>query len=288
MISGKNFRSRLFDIINYTFLGLAALVTIYPFWATFVISLSPMDVYLTDNLHIIPRGANLKTYQYILGMKELWQAYGMTISITVIGTVLNVILTVMAGYALSKKHLKGRKILMQLIIFTMLFSGGIIPTYILIRSLGIMNTMWALIIPGAISTMNLIIMKNHFEEVPSSLEESAKIDGCNDLVILFRIIIPISLPVIATISLFYAVAHWNEFFAAVMYINDRKKWTLQLYLRAMLYEHEAAYQDVTNIFLQGMPLKMASVMVAVIPVVCLYPYLQKYFVKGALVGSIKA
>lgn len=284
----KSLGGRIFDIFNYTFMGLVGLVTVYPFWDSLIVSVSPLNEYLMYKVHLYPRNISLAAYAYILGMKELWMSYGVSAFITIMGTLINMLLTIMTGFVLSKRHLRGQKIVMVLIVFTMMFSGGLIPSYIVVKNVGIMNTLWSLIIPNAIWTYNLIIMKSFFESVPSSLEESARMDGCNDIGILFKIVLPVSLPAVATISLFYAVGHWNEFFLAVMYITDRNKWPLQLYLRAMLYENEASYSGGGDSpFLLGMPIKMASVMVAVIPVMCIYPFFQKYFVKGVLLGAVK-
>jgi len=170
----------------------------------------------------------------------------------------------------------------------MMFSGGIIPSYLVVKNLGLMNSVWAMIIPKAIATYNLIIMRNFFASVPESLEDSARIDGCNDMGVLFRIVVPLSMPAIATISLFYAVAHWNEFFSAVYYITDARKWPLQLFLRAMLFENESTYSGGGDSpFLLGVPIKMATIMIATIPVMLVYPFFQKYFVQGVMLGAVK-
>jgi len=280
--------SRGFDIINNTFLGIVALLTLYPFWDVVVVSMSSLQGYLATKIHIFPKEFDFRAYQYILGMNELWNSYGVTIFVTVVGTALNMVLTTMAGYVLSKDYIKGQRFFMFMIVFTMLFSGGLIPSYIVVRKLGIMNTPWALIIPGAVSAYNLIIMRNFFYSIPESLEESARIDGCNDIGILFKIVLPLSMPAIATISLFYAVGHWNNFFTAVLYITDKNKWPLQLFLRAMLFENEASMNTGgDDPYLLGQPIKMATVMVAVVPVMCVYPFFQKYFVQGVLIGAVK-
>jgi len=195
----------------------------------------------------------------------------------------------MTGWALSRPDLRGRRFVMFLIVFSMMFSGGLIPLYIVVLRLKIMNTMWALIFPGAIATYNLIIMRTFFSTLPASLEESARIDGANDFTVLGRIIVPLSMPVVATISLFYAVAHWNGYLSAVMYISDARRWTLQLYLRAMLYENEAAISGgaTDNPFLIGQPIKMATVIVAMVPVMIMYPFFQRWFTRGVLLGAVK-
>ena len=283
----RGFGSRLFDTVNYILLAAVAIATLYPFWDVMVSSFISVKEYVTESFHLIPRELNLDSYRFIFRMDELWRAYKVTIIITVGGTVINMILTTMTAYVLSK-NLKGTRTVMFMIIFTMLFSGGMIPLYIVVRKLGIMNTLWALMLPTAIQTWNLIIMRSFFYTIPSSLEESARMDGANDMTILIRIVLPLSLPVLATISLFYAVFHWNEFFNAVMFITTKRKWPLQLFLRAMLFEAEASTQSGgDDPSLLGMPIKMASIAVATVPIMCAYPFFQRYFVKGVLVGAVK-
>jgi putative aldouronate transport system permease protein len=278
----------IFDSLNYAFLSLLAFITLYPFWDTLVVSVIPMGEYLQSAVHLWPKTITLEAYSYLLSMKELWRSYSVTLTITVGGTIINMLLTIMAAYALSKTDLKGHRVIMFLILFTMMFSGGIIPTYIIIKNAGMMNSLWALMIPSAINTYNLIVMRSFFHSIPAGLEDSAKIDGCHELGVLFRIVIPLSMPGIATIALFYAVAHWNEFFYAVFYITDKNLWPLQLFLRGMLFENESAYSGGGDSpFLLGPAIKMATVMAATIPVMLVYPFFQKYFVKGALLGAVK-
>jgi putative aldouronate transport system permease protein len=279
---------RIFDMFNYLFMALLAFITLYPFWDTLIVSIIPLEQYLASSIHIFPQQLTFEAYAYLFSMKELWRSYGVTIYITVIGTAINMLLTIMAAYALSKRDLKGQTIIMVLIVFTMMFSGGLIPSYLVVKNLGMVDTLWALIIPSAINTYNLIIMRNFFGAIPDELEDSAKIDGCNDMGILFKIIIPLSMPSIATITLFYAVARWNEFFSAVFYINSKQLWPLQLFLRAMLFENEASSSSGGDSpFLLGVSIKMAAVMAATIPVIMIYPFFQKFFVKGAMIGAVK-
>lgn len=287
-MNGHTAASRIFDTFNYFLLSFLALITLYPFWDTLIVSIIPLDEYLATSIHIFPRSITWEAYGYLLSMEELWRSYGVTLVITVGGTAINMLLTVTAAYALSKKELKGRSAIMFLIVFTMMFSGGLIPTYLVVKNLGMVNTLWALMIPSAINTYNLIIMRNFFGAIPDELEDSAKIDGCNEMGILFRIIVPLSMPAIATITLFYAVARWNEFFNAVFFINDKQLWPLQLFLRAMLFENEASYSSgADSPYLLGVSIKMAAVMAATIPVMLIYPFFQKYFVQGVMVGGVK-
>ncbi len=278
----------VFEILNYTFLTLIGLVTLYPFWEVLVISLSSYQSYLSRTFHLFTDTIDLTAYRAILRMPGLWQAYRVTIFVTAFGTVLSVTLTTLTGYVLSKDYIRGRRVIMFLIVFTMLFSGGLIPLYIVVRQTGLMNTVWALMVPQAILTFNLIIMRNFFFTIPESLEESARMDGAGDVTILFRIVLPLSMPVISTIALFYAVGLWNDFFNAVLYISDRGKWPLQLFLRAMLFDSEAAqHGGRDDPYFLGQPIKMAAVMAAVIPIMLVYPFFQRYFVKGIMIGAVK-
>lgn len=280
--------SRIFDVVNITFLLLLAFLTLYPFWDCLIVSVSSVKSYLSSGIHLWPREWAFDGYLYMLGKKELWKSYSNSLFITLVGTSINMLVTTMAAYVLSRTYLKGRRVLMFFAVFTMMFSGGIIPLYIVIQKLRLMNSLWAMILPSAINTYNLIILRNFFHSLPKELEESAFLDGCTDVGVLFRIMLPISKPALATISLFYAVANWNEFFAAVMYINEKKNWPLQLFLRSMLFENDAAYSSGgENLFLLGQPMKMAAVMMAIIPIMCMYPFFQKYFTKGALLGAVK-
>lgn len=278
---------KLFQAFNYTLLAVLGLSTMYPFWDSLVVSLMPLKESLGSNIHIIPKAITFESYQYILQMKGLWTAYGVTIFVTVVGTVLSMLMTIMAAYALAKRDLRGGRTIMFLIVFTMLFSGGLIPTYMVVKQLGLMNSVWSLILPSALITYNLIIMRSFLLSLPESLEESARIDGCTDMGVLFRIVVPLSMPALATISLFYAVYRWNEFFTAVMYITDKEQWPLQLFLRAMLIENEASYQSGDNPFLLGPSVKMASIMIATIPVIIIYPFFQRFFAQGVMLGAVK-
>lgn len=250
--------------------------------------MSSLKSYLSTSIHLWPSEWSFEGYAYMLGNESLWTSYANSIFITVAGTLINMLITIMAAYVLSKQELKGHRILMFLAVFTMMFTGGIIPTYIVIKDLGLMNSLWSMILPSAINTYNLIILRNFFADLPTELEEAALLDGCTEVGVLFRIMLPISKPAVTTIALFYAVDHWNDFFSAIMYINSREKWPLQLFLRSMLFESDAAYSSGgESLFLLGQPMKMAAVMLAIIPIMCAYPFFQKYFTKGILTGAVK-
>ncbi len=284
----KSAGSRAFDIINVLLLCLLALTAIYPFWDALVVSMSSLKSYLATPVHLWPSEFSFEGYKYMFNSPTLWSSYANTLFITVVGTALNVLVTIMAAYVLSKKELKGHRVLTFLAVFTMMFSGGIIPTYMVVKDLGLMNSLWSMIIPSLISTYNLIIMRNFFRAMPKELEESGMLDGCTDVGVLFRIVLPVSIPAVTTITLFYAVDHWNDFFSAIMYINSQTAWPLQLFLRSMLFESDMAYASGgESLFLLGQPMKMAAVMLAIIPIMCAYPFFQKYFTKGVMAGAVK-
>jgi putative aldouronate transport system permease protein len=283
----KNLSSKLFDRFNYIFLFLLGILTLYPFWDVLVVSFMDLKQYTSSEIHLFANPVVFDTYKEIFKLEMLWRSYGNTIFVTVIGTFVNMLMTTVGGYVLTR-GLKGQRVVMFLIIITMLFSGGVIPSFIIIRDLGLMNTLWSLIFPTAINTYNLILMRAYFMTIPKELEESAKIDGCSEIAILFRVFLPLSLPALATLSLFYAVAHWNEFFNAILYITNQRLYTLQLFLRSMLYDNEANYQiGGDTMALLGQPLKAATIILATLPIALIYPFFQKYFMKGVMLGAIK-
>ena len=280
--------SVVFDTLNIVFLCALAFTTIYPFWDTLVVSVSSLKGYLASSIHLWPSEWSVEGYKYMFSNPTLWTSYGNTLFITVVGTMINMVITIMTSYVLSKNYLRGHRVLTFLCVFTMMFSGGIIPTYMVIKDVGLLNKIWAMIIPTAINTYNMIILRNFFSAMPRELEESATLDGCTEVGVLFRIVLPVSIPAITTVTLFYAVDHWNDFFSAIMYINKQNNWPLQLFLRSMLYENEAAYQSGgESLYLLGQPMKMAAVMMAIIPIMCAYPFFQKYFTKGVMTGAVK-
>lgn len=279
-------RFHLFDYINYLLLGILTLVTLYPFWYVLVISLSSEEGFYKDIYHIIPNSFSLETYQYALTNAQIFRSLGVSVTVTLLGVIISLILTAMGAYVLSKKHLKGRKFFFIFMIFTMFFNGGIVPLYILVNSLQMRDSIWALILPMAINTFNLILMMNYFSSLPESLEESAKLDGCNDFQILFKIILPSSKPIVMTIILFYAVFYWNDWFMAMLFISDQKMYPLSLFLRNMILSSQ-------NFMSTGLArqvpemLKATIIIISVIPVLIFYPFVQKHFVQGIMLGSVK-
>ncbi len=278
-------------VLNYLIIAVFVLICVYPFLNVLAYSLSGNRPILSGEITFFPKELQFKSYIEILGKNAIWTSMGITIFVTAIGTILGLLLTIGASYALSKKRLKGRGILTAFIMFTMYFSGGIIPTFLVVKNLNLVDSVWALILPSAMNVFNFIVMKTFFMQLPESLEEAAVLDGCNDLSCLLKIVLPLSLPIIATIGLFYAVAYWNEYFSALMYIQSPEKFTLQLRLRQLLFTEEL---NQLNNNTEGLgnqvmaeSLKMTSIVVATLPIVAIYPWLQKYFVKGVMLGAVK-
>lgn len=288
----QSWGERLFDFGNVLFMIILILVTLYPFLYVLFSSVSDPSL-LAQNTGILykPLGLTFKAYKLVFDNPMITIGYMNTIFYVVVGTVINIFLTSIGAYALSRKNVMLAKPIMMMIVFTMFFSGGLIPTYLLINELGMLNTRWSLIIPNAISVWNLIIMRTSFKGIPESLEESAKIDGANDFTILIRIILPLSLPVIAVMILFYGVGHWNSYFSAMIYLRDNSLWPLQLVLREILITNS------TDGFITGVgggdrypigeTVKYATIIVATLPILLMYPFLQRYFVQGVMIGSIK-
>ncbi|WP_249686380.1 carbohydrate ABC transporter permease [Enterococcus casseliflavus] len=271
------------------FLLLFTLTCLLPFLNILGSSFASSSEIATRTFIIIPREFSLNAYRYILSTPTIFTSIGVSLFVTIVGTVLSMILTSFMAYALSRKYLHGRGIFNFIVVFTMLFSGGMIPSFILVQSLSLIDSLWALILPSAISAYNMIIMRNFFQGIPDSLEESAKMDGCSDWGVFFRIILPLSLPSIATISLFYAVSYWNTYQSAILYINDSAKWPIQVLLRQIVIVSSGMNADAASVDVvpPAQSVKMAVIVVATLPMLIAYPFVQKYFVKGAMVGSVK-
>ena len=290
----KKSRARLvFEIFNYIFLLLLVLTTAYPFLNQLSISLSTTKYAYAPGLHIFPnlKGLTLDSYKLIFKSSSLVFGFFNSIIRAALGTAFSLLVYGLTAYPLSKRNLPGVKILTWIFVFTMLFDGGIIPNYILIQKLGLMNKRFALIVQGVVSAFNIIIMRNFFFGIPESLEESAKLEGAGDITIYFRIIVPLSKPVMATIGLWVAVWHWNNWFDALIYITDRSKQVLQIILREILINNTGDMMNemrmMQNLDFQMLQLRAAVIIVSVVPVVLIYPLIQKYFIKGIMLGSIK-
>jgi len=289
-----SFGSRLFDVLNYVILTLVAFTTILPFIYIIGASFATEYELATRPLFIIPQDVTLDAYKFIFSSNKILNGFGNSIFITVAGTLINLFFTVTMAYAISKTRIRGRNFILNMVIFSMFFSGGMIPGYIVVANmLKLKDTYWSVLLPGAISAYNMMIVKNFFQGIPQELEDSAAIDGCNDLGILWKIVLPLSLPVLATFGLFYAVGHWNSYFGAMIYMSGaRDKWPLQVLLREIIILSNASAGDMAAMdpeFVQPpeQSIKMAVIVVSTVPIMCVYPFLQKYFVKGVMVGALK-
>lgn len=288
-----NIRSRsdkIFDTVNYFVITLFALLCLFPFVYVAAYSITPYTDYLAHPLRMIPTHVEFGAYRQIFKMSVLWSGYRNTILITVAGVALNIFLMLITAYPLSKADLKGRNVILLLITFTMFFNGGLIPNFYLIRSLDMYNTLWALILPGALGAYNLILMKSFIGSIPASLEESASLDGANELTILARIIVPLSKPAIATFVIFHAVTQWNTFFNAIIYTSKRDLWPLMLIVRDLVVDSGGVARDVLDASNSGVTeftIKMAIIIFSTLPIILIFPFMQKYFMKGMLIGSIK-
>ncbi|WP_430697475.1 carbohydrate ABC transporter permease [Metabacillus mangrovi] len=290
----KSKEDRIFDVLNITVLTIIAILVLYPLYFVVIASISNPDRIYSGDVWLLPKEITFEGYKRIFQDEMIWLGYKNTVIYTVLGTAVNVVLTLMAAYALSRKDLAGRNIFMLLFIFTMFFSGGLIPTYLVVKNLGLVNTIWAMILPKAIAVWNLIVARTFFQSnIPDELLEAAKIDGCSNTKFFLKVVLPLSKPIIAVLVLFYAVGHWNSYFDALIYLNDEGLYPLQLILRNILIQNEAAANMVGDVASYAAQRRLAElikygvIIVAALPLLIVYPFVQKYFVKGALIGGIK-
>lgn len=283
----------IFEILLIIFLTLLAIITIYPFYNVLITSVANTKAIATHTPYILPYTIDLTGYKMILEDQYFFKSVGVTLFVTIVGTLVNMFLSISGAYVLSKKDLIGRKVILWFILFTMLFGGGLVPSYLVNKGYGMVNSIWAMILPCAVSTYYMIIMKNYFMSLPAGLIEAAKIDGANEWVVLTKVILPISLPFMSTFALFYSVERWNEWWHALLYINQRDIMPLQMYLREVLInfntqlsaQAQVAVGSQTKVYMQSV--QMATIVVATVPILCVYPFVQKHFVKGVMVGSLK-
>jgi len=281
MAVGKRFSFA--DVLIYLFLFIFTAICVLPFW--FIIAASVSGT----GSGVVIQDFTLDAYRFIFSTPRLSRSLLFTIRLTIIGTFLQLFITSLMAYALSEVELPGRRLILNMVIFTMLFSGGMIPTFFVVRSTGLLDSMWALIIPTLVSPFNLIVMKNFFQNLPDELKESARLDGCHELIILLRIVMPLSVPVLATFGLFYSVALWNTYMGARLYISTPALFPIQVLLRTIVVSPAGIGDSVmmSQMQIHGNNIRMAVVVFATIPIVCVYPFLQKHFSKGIMVGSIK-
>ena len=283
---------KIFTVFNYTFITVLCLVMLYPFWHVVMQSFSSMEETLKGGMFLYPKGFNIDTYKSVFNNPQVFTGFGTSFMVTIVGTVLGTLLTAMTAYPLSKARLRGGKVMMVLVLFTMIFAAGMIPSFLLVQGLGLLDNRLALILPALVSAYNCIIMKNFFLSIPESLEESARIDGANDIRIFCSIIVPLSKATIATIALFMAVAYWNDYFSTVLYIRSSDKWALQAVLRNMLTNtQQAMAQAGVNVIntsnTNSETIKAGTIVISTVPILVVYPFVQKYFVTGVMIGGVK-
>lgn len=284
---------KAFNIVNTLLLTLVLLIVAYPIYFVVIASISDPDAVYQGRVLLWPEGFTLDGYRHILETESIWSGYANSLQYMLVGTTINVVLTLLAAYPLSRRDFAGGGVLMFLYTFTMIFQGGMIPTYLNVRSLGLLNTMWAMVLPGAIAAYNLIIARTFFRQtIPDELLDSGKIDGCSNTRFFLQVVLPLSPTLIAILILFYGVNHWNAYFDALLYISDDSKYPLQLVLRSILLQNQslaAASMDADVYYLQRLTdlMKYGVIVVASVPLLVLYPFLQKYFVKGLMIGSVK-
>lgn len=286
----KSKSSRAFDLLNYILLTVLGLIMFYPMFYVFIVSISSAEYINREMVTLFPRGINFEAYKIVFQNKQIWTSYGNTILYTVAGTMLNLVCTAMCAYPLSRKDFYGRGPLTIFVTMTMFVSGGMIPLYLVVMQLKLLNSIWAIILPPAISTYNMIIMRTSFATIPDSLVESAYLDGANDIQILAKIILPLSKPIMATMTLFYAVSHWNSYFPAMIYLNDQKKYPVQVIMRDIVIAGDFTQQggEVSgSLNVVATNYKYAVIIISIIPILLVYPLLQKHFTKGVMVGAVK-
>ncbi|MFK7691848.1 carbohydrate ABC transporter permease [Paenibacillus sp. HJGM_3] len=285
---------RAFHFVNASILTLLALLMLFPFYYIFAVSFTSYEEYMKSELILWPSQWVTDAYTYILKSKEFIRSIGVTVYITVVGSLVNLVLTATMAYAITR-NIWGQRVYLFLVLFTFIFSAGMIPTYLVVKATGLIDTYWALIIPGAINSFNLIVIRQFFLNIPQELNEAALIDGANDLQIFSRIVVPLSKPAFAAFGLFYAVGHWNTYFSAILYLNDPSKWTVQVILRQIVILNDAtnalasAARDAARSAHQppGETIGMAAILLATLPILIVYPFLQKHFAKGVMLGSVK-
>ena len=291
LIKDKSIGTRLFDGFILVFMICVVFATLYPFYYMAIVSISDGKAVMRGEINFYPKGINFETYNLVLKDPTIVRSLANSIYYTAVGTIINLSFTSLCAYPLSRPKFSGRTFFTLLFTVTMFFAGGLIPLYLVVLRLGMMNTIWALALPTAINTWYMFIMRTFYQGIPESLHESAIIDGANDLVILWRIVLPLAKPIMATLLLFYAVGHWNDFFPALIYLDEKRKWPMTMILRSLLIigRMGGATNETleTDFAVVEQTIKYATVMVSTLPILMVYPFVQKYFVKGVMIGAIK-
>ena len=290
MRKSGDYRSRIteLDVVIFFILLFIVLIVIYPFYNAFLVSVTTEKEYLATPFMIWPKEWTFDSYATVLSEQSLWSGYKVTIFLTTVGTLIQLFFTVITGYAMSRNGWVGKNFIMNFILVTMFFGGGLIPYYYLIKDVGLYDSIWVMIIPGAISTYNMLLIRNYFQGLPIEMEESAKIDGANDIIIFYKVYLPLSMPMLATISLFLEVGNWNQWYNGMLFIDRQEYKPLQLVLRELVVTNTSSFGPSPvgkEVFSEG--LKMASIFFTIVPIMCVYPFLQKFFVKGIVVGALK-
>lgn len=291
---------KLYLIINYVFLSVAMIVVLYPLVYIISASISNPQYVSSGEMWLFPKGLNFGGYQLVFENSKIWLGYRNTIVYTVLGTLISLAATIPAAYALSRSDFVGRQFFMGMFLVTMFFSGGLIPTYLVVKSLGLINTMWAILLPASVSVWNLIVARTFFQTtLPKELQEAAQVDGCTNIRLFVRIVLPLSAPIVAVMALFYGVSQWNSYFPALIYLNDNAKYPLQMVLRQILVLQEMSAETTGGAISAEVAkslnskaeiaalVKYAVIIVSTLPVIVVYPFLQRYFVQGVMIGSVK-
>ena len=278
---------RVFQVCNTILLLAISFAMLYPVLYVTAASFSSETSILRGDVVFIPVNPHVKAYQKVFNYPLLWKSYGNTILYTFLGTAINLVLTVFGAWSLSRKKMVGRRFFTLMCTFTMFFNGGMIPTFLVMKELKLLNTIWAILLPGAVSTYNMILMRTFFMQIPQSLVEAAELDGCKDFGVLFKIVLPLSMASLMTIGMFYAVAHWNSYFTAVLYLSKPELYPLQIILRQVVLLNEIVENATSTEEVMAEGIKYATIVVAMLPMLCIYPFVQRYFVKGVMVGSVK-
>lgn len=293
MIEKKTLGSKLFSGVNGLLLLCLTLIFLYPMWYVLMGSFSdPFQLFTSNELLLLPKGFSLKGYEQVFKNPNIFTGYKNTLFYVTVGTLLNVLVTALGAYVLSRPDLMLKKLFTVMVVFTMYFSGGLIPTFLVVKGVGLYNSRLALILPTLVGTWNMIVMRTSFKAIPASLVESAKLDGANDFTILFRIILPCAKATLAVIVLYYAVGYWNSWFNAMIYLKDKQKYPLQLFLREILLANTAngataeGFEESDMLYLEDV-VRYATIIVSTLPILCVYPFCQKYFMKGVMMGSVK-
>ncbi|MCR2803575.1 carbohydrate ABC transporter permease [Paenibacillus soyae] len=294
LLSRKTKGDILFDVLNYSSLTIGMLLILYPLYFVLIASFSDPNLIYSGAVWLFPKGFTLDGYERIFADRQIWIGYGNSLLYAIVGTAISVTVTLMAAYPLARKDLAGRNAVMWFFVFTMFFSGGLIPTYLLVKDLNMINTIWALVVPGAGSVFNIIIVRTFFQStIPDEMREAAFIDGCSNTRFFLMMVLPLSKPIIAVMVLYHAVGFWNGFFDAMIYLNEESKYPLQLVLRNILVQNQVNSSMMIDVESYAAKLRVTElikygvIIIASLPLLILYPFLQRYFVKGVMIGSIK-